>query len=255
MAKDPMEALRDKIDDLQRQIQELTAKGTYVPVLNAAPDASYPGNIWMYPDGKLNIRDKTGAVKQVALAAPSAPTSSNPTPPPQPKTYTNTWIAQWGQAYRQAGGPTGGNDRYLYHGDSGESSYNGLQHSLIGFNYSSIQSGLASSTIKKVEIWISQVHTYWNNGATQWVGLHNNSSQPGTYGGVYKDLISSYHVNPSSSGWHTISTEFGSRIRDNVAKGVILSAPNHDRSFYGYANGGSGTPSEQMPKIRFTYVK
>jgi hypothetical protein len=252
---DPVEVLLGKINDLQRQIQELATRGIIIPVLNTAPNTAYPGNIWMYPDGKLNIRDKTGTIKQVALGSASAPTGTNPTPPPQPKTYTSTYRATWGQAYRSAGGPTGGDDRMLYHGNSGESSYNGRQHSLIGFAYSTIASNLAGSTIKKCEFWIYQVHTYWNNGATLWIGAHNNASQPGTYGGIVHDQISSFHVNPGQAAWHTVSTEYGSRLRDGTAKGVSLTAPSDDRTYYGYAHGGSGTPTEQMPMLRITYVK
>jgi hypothetical protein len=252
---DPTERMAAQIRDLQRVVQELVTRPAYVPILNTAPSADYTGNVWMYPDGKLNMRMKDGTIKQVALAAPSAPTTTNPTPAPQPVTHTGTWRAVWGQAYRQAGGVTGGNDQMLYHGDSGESSYNGLQKSLIGFPYATIATALSGSTIKKCEFWIYQVHTYWNNGGTQWVGAHSNASQPGSYGGVVHEQISSFHVNPGQASWHTVSTEFGSRLRDGSAKGVLLTAPTHDRTYYGYAHGGSGTPTEQMPMLRITYVK
>jgi hypothetical protein len=251
----PADDFASQIADLKRQIQELKAQPLYLPILATVPDASYAGNMWADPNGVLYFRRKDGTVRQITSAAAGAPTGSNPAPVAQPTTHQDTWIATWGQAYRSTGGKTGGDDRYLYYGNSGESSYNGRQKSLINFDYAAIQAALSGSTISKVEIFLQNIHTWSFSGATCFVGAQLNAagSAPGTYGGAVHDNISSFHTDRNRGAWHTVSTEFGQRLRDGTATGIILQAPNDSTTYYGYAAGfGSG---QTLPEIRITYIK
>lgn len=252
-SSDPIEELARRIGDIQKQITDLSSAPLRIPEIATDPDASYVGNIWTYPDGKLNIRLKDGAIKQYSPVAPAPPPSAPAPPSPQPITRQDVWGAAWGQAYRASGGFSGGNNSMLYWGSSGDS-YNGRQRSLVGFDYASIQSALAGSQVTGVEVYIDVRHTYWNNGGTLWLGMHSNTAKPGSWGGtIGRDFVSSLAVPNSGARWYSVSTEFGSRLRDGSARGITFQAPNDDRTYYGYAAGGPGSPS--VPKIRITYVK
>lgn len=251
----PADDFASQIADLRRQIQELKAQPLYLPILQANPDASYAGNVWADPNGVLYFMRKDGSIRQISSTAASAPTGTNPTPPAQPTTHQTTWASTWAQAYRNTGGHTGGDDRYLYYGNSGEGSYNGRQKSLINFDWAAMVTALSGATISAVELFLYNVHTWANSGATCWVGTQGNfvGSAPGTFGGATHDFVSSFHTARNSGGWHTISTEVGQRIRDGNSTGVILEAPNDSTTYYGYAAGfGSGLT---LPQLRITYIK
>ncbi len=253
-ARDSVDALGQRIEQLERQINALSTKPLLIPVLEAAPSGDYPGNMWAYPDGRLIVRMKDGTLKQFSSAAASAPSGTNPAPAPQPTTRTSEWISTWGQGYRASGGFTGSDNSKLQQGSSGDS-YNGRQRSLIGFDYASIQSALSGASITSVRFWIYSMHTWYYNGGTFWLGMHNNASKPGTWGGtVGRDFVTSIHIPNVGAGWYSLSNEFGASLRDGTAKGLTLQAPNDDRTYYGYAWGGPGTGS-QMPRISITYVK
>lgn len=252
----PEEQFQAQIDDLKSQIAELRSRPLYLPVLEAVPDASYAGNFWAYPDGRLVFRLKDGTLRQLSSASASVPAGSNPPPPPQPTTRIGTYTATWSQAYRESGAFTGGDSNNLYYGSSGEGSYNGRQKSLIGFDYATIASDLAGSTISSVKLYLFNTHTWFYSGATCYAGIHNNTAKPGTYGGSVHDFVSSFHTNNGGANageWHTVSNEFGSRLRDGSGKGVILQAPSSSTTYYGYAAAvGSGLPA---PKLQITYIK
>lgn len=251
---DEIDQLAAKLRQIEDRLSDLSTQPLLIPVLNADPGTGYAGNVWTYPDGKLNVRLKDGTVKQYSPVAPVAPAASNPTPVAQPTTRQTTWVAQWGQAYRASGGQTGADNSKLYQGNG--DSYNGRQRSLVGFDYASIQSALSGSNVTGVEIWVDVRHTWWNNGGVLWLGLHNNATKPGSWGGtIGRDLVSDFHVPNSGSGWYAIASEFGSRIRDGGAKGVTFQAPNDDRNYYVFTSGGPGTSSDRMPQLRITYVK
>lgn len=252
---DPVEEFARRIGDLEKRLVDLSTAPLLIPEVSADPDAAYPGNIWTYPDGKLNIRLRSGAIKQYAPIAPAPPPAPPPPPPPQPITYQNDWVATWGQAYRANGGMTGANNSLLYQGSSGDS-YNGRQRSLIGFDYASIQSALSGSQVAAVEFGVDVRHTYWDDGGVLRLGAHNNASKPGTWGGtIGRDEITNIQVPNSGMAWYSVSTEFGSRLRDGSALGVTFQAPNDDRNYYVYTSGGPGTPGDRMPILRITYIK
>jgi hypothetical protein len=251
----PQDDFAAQIADLKRQIQELKAQPLYVPVLQANPDTSYAGNMWADPSGVVYLRLKNGTIRQVATTAASAPTGTNPTPPAQPITRQGTWTCTWAQAYRNTGAKTGGDNRNLYYGNSGEGSYNGRQKSLINFDYATIAATLAGSTVSAVELYLYNIHTWANSGATCWIGSQGNfvGSAPGGYGGAVHDFVSSFHTARSTAGWHTVSTEIAQRIRDGNATGVTLEAPNDSTTYYGYAAGIGSNLS--LPQLRVTYIK
>lgn len=255
IGRTPEERFYQEIQKLQDRINQLESRPLQIPYLNADPSTDFKGNIWMFQDGRVHIRLADGTIKELVTSASSGGTSGTPNPavPAQPITTSKTWPATWSQAYRQSGGFTGSNQTYLYYGNSGDSAFNGTQHSLVGFDYADIQTFLAGSTINKVEIFLDSLHTWANSGSTCFFGMHTNATKPSTYGGVYKDLVSSAKLLRNEQAYHTLSTEFGQALRDGSAKGIILQAPNSSTSYYGYVAGvGSGLP---VPVLRVTYTK
>lgn len=249
------EALAQRIQRIEDTLLELSTGPLIVPIVDTDPPTNHAGNIWAYPDGKLNLRLKDGTIKQYTPVAPAPPPAPTGPAAPQPVTRQSVWDAQWGQAYRSNGGFTGGDNSKLYQGSSGDS-YNGRQRSLIGFDYASIQAALAGSQISQVEVWLYMSHTYWNNGGTVMMGMHNNTGKPGSWAGtIGRDDVTRFGVPKTGGVWRNISTEFGARLRDGSARGLTMQAPSDDRTFYLYAAGGPGTPSSTMPKLRITYVK
>ena len=251
----PEERFLEIIDGLQKRIVALEARPLQIPIVDTDPPETYKGNIWMFSDGRLHLRLNDGTIQEFTSGVSSGDSSGSAAPvvPPQPVQRETTWAATWSQAYRQSGGYTGGDQENLYYGNSGESSYNGRQSSLIGFDYANIQATLAGSVINKVEVYLYNEHTWLNAGATVWFGTHSNAAKPSTFGGVTASFISSGATKRSTGTWHVVSTSIGAVLRDGGAKGIVLQAPNDSTSYYGYASGvGSGTPA---PYIRITYTK
>lgn len=253
-ARDPITAIGQRMAEMQKQIDALSTQPLTIPVLMADPGTSYAGNIWAFPDGKLNVRLKDGSVVQYAKVATTANTGTNPTPPAQPITRQATWTAQWAQAYSAGGGFSSADNSKLFQGNG--DSVNGRQRSLIGFDYAAIATALAGSNVTGVRLWLYMADTWWDSGATFWMGMHTNSAKPGTFGGTFgRDFVTSGHVPASGGVWLPLATEFGARLRDGSSKGITLQAPNDDRQFYGYAWGGPGTGANQLPLLEITYVK
>lgn len=256
MGRTPEERFIDEINSLKQQIAELQARTIQVPVFNADPTTDFKGNIWMFQDGRVHIRLADGTIKELVTSASSGGTSgtSAPAVPAQPTVQVGEWEAVWSQAYRQSGGFTGSNPNYLYYGSAGDS-YNGKQTSLVGFDYAAISAALAGAVINSVEIGINNLHTWPSGGTTTYFGMHNNATKPSNYSGaaVVANQVSSAKVLRNQWAFHSVSTAFGSNLRDGVIKGIIIQAPNSTTSYYGYAAGvGSGlTP----PHIRITYTK
>src|ERR1041384_831899 len=158
----PEERFMEIINTLEQRIAALEAKPIQIPIVDADPSTDYRGNIWMFQDGRLHIRLPDGTMQELvgSMTSGSSTTTPKPVVPPQPVQTDFTWDATWSQAYRQAGGFTGGDAESLYYGDSGESSYNGRQSSLIGFDYANIQATLAGATVNKAGIYLFNKPTW-----------------------------------------------------------------------------------------------
>jgi hypothetical protein len=172
------------------------------------------------------------------------------------QTRVAAYDALWTASYRQSGPKRtdDGSSKYLYYGDSG-SSFNGNNRSAFGFNYASIASELAGSTLQKVRLNLTNVHAYWDNGVDIYFGIHNFAAEPASWagGGIPRSKIAHAHFGKPQNKWVNLPLDFAKAIRDGWGKGIVLEAPNSSREFYGFASGiGSGYA---IPRIEFTYVK
>jgi hypothetical protein len=254
-ARTPEERFLEIIDGLKQRIAALEARPLQIPIVDADLSSDYKGNVWMFSDGRLHLRLNDGSIVEFTSGTSGGGSSGTPAPPvpPQPITYETVWSATWTQAYRAAGGFTGGDNEKLYYGNSGASSYNGRQSSLIGFDYAAIATALSGATVNSVSVYLYNEHTWASSGATVFFGTHTNATKPGTFGGVVSNFVSSGSTKRSTGAWHAVNTAIGAQLRDGLAKGVVLQAPNDSTAYYGYASGiGAGPP---IPQIRINYTK
>lgn len=237
-----------------------------IPVLQSDPSTSDPTNLWMTTNGRLRGRYWNGAsytyidyplrsditAPPAVVAPPAAPARPSPI-----KTYKSTWTATWSQTYQASGAKRTDSkgENFLVYGNSGEGSY-GTQRALVGFDYAAIASALASSTIRSVQLKMTNVHAYWNSGVDVYFGLHNVTSEPSTWpsSGSLVDRKTA-HAKFGKPQTKTISlgVSFGNRLRAGQGKGLAIEAPSSSRDYYGFAGGvGSGyTP----PQLIITYAK
>lgn len=237
----------------------------YIPTLSTDPAASTGIQMWLRGDtGEMRARLANGTVQRyspvttttsTASSAPP-PTSAAPKPVPYvPKTRVFAWTADWAASYRQNGSKRTDNN-HLYYGRV--ESFNGLQRSLAGFP-GGIQTTLAAArSIKKVELYIQNLHTWSNAGGDISIWGHGYASEPASSPGV-GTLIGTYRFpkvgvrSPSTGGWFTVPVIVGARFASGYYKGITLYNSSTSVGRYGYARGISdgGTP----PRIRVTYVK
>jgi hypothetical protein len=252
-SSDPFEQIMSRITALEEALQLSRQNPLRLPVVNADPDVDLGANVWLMEDGRLRVRNAAGTIKEYApVGSPGGTTTTvpKPTPPAAKKTYVKTWAATWGQSYRQDNVKrTDTNHLYYGYGDS----FNGRGKSLVGFNYSDIASNLSGATVTKVEIFFHQVHAWWSNGGYVRFGIHNNTVEPATYGGVVRTNVSSAHFGKPEYKWITVATEFGIRFRDGTGRGILIDQLTSDKAFYGY--GAGINDSGYKPSIRITYVK
>lgn len=256
--------LKALMDRVKAELQ--TPSKFVVPFLQNDPDEKDPTNFWMTTTGRLRGRYWNGTVF-VYLDYPlrsdiTAPPAVTPPPPPPAKpaaarTFKTTWQAIWTQTYQGDGDKrtdSKGNN-YLVYGNGGDS-FNGTQRSLIGFNYGSIQSALSGSIIKLVQLRMTNVHAYWNNGVDIYFGMHNVTAEPASWpssGSLLLRRSVKQHFGKPQTKTVSLSGAIGSAFRSGSGKGLAIEAPSGDRDYYGFAAGlGSGyTP----PQLIITYTK
>lgn len=235
-------------------------QGRYtLPALGADPGAASQINFWVGEStGRLYVRGPNGVIASYNAIAVTDLTGTpvSPPPPPKPtnptkKTYTTTWNATWTESYQGDGNRRTNNNHLMY---GRYASDYGSQASQIGFNHAAIKTALTEATVSKVEIYLYNLWSYWNDGVDVYFGAHNNSSRPNTYSGQVKYRVSKAHYGKPQAGWRTISNWFGESFKSGTIKGVLLDPRDGARSYYGYAAGisdGGYTP----PRIRITYTK
>lgn len=246
--------------------ERLRPQSFVIPVLQNDPSTSDPTNLWMTTNGRLRGRYWNGSTwvymdypLRSDITAPPAvtPPPAPPARPTQIKTYKTTWTATWSQTYKGDGSKRTDSkgENYIVYGNSGDG-FNGTQRALVGFDYANILSTLASSTIKSVQLKMTNVHAYWNSGVDVYFGLHNVTSEPSSWpssGSLVDRKTAHSKFGKPQTKTIELGISFGNRLRAGQAKGLAIEAPSSSRDYYGYAGGvGSGyTP----PQLIITYAK
>lgn len=167
------------------------------------------------------------------------------------QTYTKTYSSTWTRSYQSDG------DSRIANGDMYQGYYdstNGNQRSLIGFNYSQIQSDLSGATVKTVKLTLKNKHFYWNYGGNVALGTHNYTSSPSSWSGsrVDESLMTSTWTKGAKKTV-TLASSFGTDLKSGDATGIAL-GPGNDNGldWYGYF---AGQNSGDRPVLTITYEK
>jgi hypothetical protein len=253
------------VKTLREEIERTLPSQFVVPVRASDPDTSDPTNLWMRADGRLRGRYWNGAafvyvdypMRSDITAPPAVPAyPALPAVPSQPVTRVGTYTATWSQTYQASGAKrtdTRG-ENFLVYGNEGNAY--GTQRALIGFNYALINSDLASSTIKSIQLKLQNVASYWNTGVDIFFGMHNVTSEPLTWpatGFLPLRRVVQAHLGPVDYKTIQLQMQFAQLLRTGGAKGIAIEAPTNARDYFGTAAGfGSGY---SPPQLIITYIK
>lgn len=164
-------------------------------------------------------------------------------------TYSATWTGRY----------NGSSSRISSNSDIYQGQYdgtNGNQKSVIGFDWATIKSDLAGSTILKVEVTMKNKHWYNNAGGTAVIGTHNSSaSSAPTSCPSLTDDRGRFSQWPKLATWTvTCENTIAEDIRDGTAKGLCIGpGPSTSHEYYGFFAGSND--SSGKPKLKITYQK
>lgn len=260
---DPVAELALRVRELEQKANAADSPKPFrIPVYAADPSTDDATNMWMLPDGRIRARHRNTAdtawvLREWVSTTPGGSGSGTaPAPPaPAPITRNGFYPAIWSQSYRQSGAArTDEGTVMLYYGSSGDA-FNGMNRSLIGFNYTTIASDLAGSTVLGCWLYLVNIHAWFDAGSDIHFGVHNYTSEPSTWagGGIPRSMVSKHHFGKPQAKTVPLPLYFATDIRDGIGKGVALESPSTSRSFYGYAAGfGSGY---DVPLLTVQYAK
>ncbi|PGA05637.1 hypothetical protein [Bacillus mycoides] len=168
------------------------------------------------------------------------------------QTYADTFWSSWTQTYR-----TSGTKRTDYRADKlvqgyyGEAEPWGLQRSLCGFG--DIQSKIAGSRIKKVELYLYAEHWWYYAGGTVVIGYHNHSNEPDRFGHSVYGAKYQRFTSRGQGMWIDMPIALGEGIRDGYYKGISIFADSYSRDYYGVFSGA--WDGGVAPRLKITYEK
>lgn len=198
----------------------------------------------------VRARDAAGNVSVTSTVSGG---TTAPSAPPAGTTFVLSYAATWSRSFNY-------NGRGEYDSWYGNSAFQGRYgggnlESMIGFNTGQIQSDLAGAqSYVSASIKLTYAHWYWNAGGIAIIGVHNNSSPPGSFVNTTPNLV-------QSGGWAagvTRTVQLPSNIcggfASGGASGVTLGpGPSTDLNYYGNAYGaGSGV---YQPILTLTFVR
>lgn len=233
-----------------------------IPILSADPPETDPTNLWMRWDGRLRGRRWNGAsysytdypLRTDITSPPAVPAyPAAPAQPPAPTTYVSTYQATWSQGYQGDDQQRANAVGYLSLPYGNDGTAYGQQKSLIGFDYASIVTDLTGSTVKQVQLTLSNTDSYAPSVAI-YFGLHAETAKPTTWpsSGIQRFLANDRWVRTETKTINLPLT-FATSIRGGTARGISIEAPSASLEGYGIAAGvNSGiTP----PQLTITYAK
>jgi hypothetical protein len=236
-----------------------------IPTLAADPPDGDPTNLWMRWDGRLRGRYLNGSGVWVYVDYPMRSDITSPPAVPAypaapalasaPLTYQNTYTATWSQGYKGDGTKRTDaiGETMLPFGNRNDG--NGTQRSLIGFDYSTIATDLAASTITGVQLRLVNLDSYWSRGVDIFFGIHNEPSEPTSWNAdnVVASRIASAHFGKPETKTIPLTLEFATRLRAGTGKGIAIEAPSSAIDLYGYASGVGS--AYDAPQLVITFAK
>lgn len=258
---DPNVVAIARIAALERAIVDLQSKSFRIPILDTDPPTDDPTNIWAFSDGRIRFRFRNTAntawvIKEIISTTAGSSTSATAKPAlgAAPQTQLKQYPAQWHQTYLGAGGQRTDSSTLIFYGNGNDG--NGRQRALVGVDYATAATDLASSTIKAVWLEIQALGAGdMTRGSDVYLGIHNFTAVQATWtgGGIPRSMVYRVHLNPNSKATLQLPLEFGTSLRDGWGKGIAFEVPTDALEFFGYAAGvGSGY---DLPTLVVEYAK
>jgi hypothetical protein len=258
---DPTVDAVKRIAAIEQAINDIQNSPFRIPVVDQDPGSDDPTNIWMFSDGRLRVRYRNTAntawvIREFVSTAPGSSTSATlkPAPGTVAKTQQKRYAAQWHQTYVGAGSQRADSSSLIFYGNANDG--NGRQRALIGFDYATAATDLASSTIKGVWMEIQTLGAGDSaRGSDVYFGIHNFTSVQATWAGgsIPRSMVYRVHFPTSEKILVQLPLEFATALRDGWGKGIALEVPSDALEFYGYAAGvGSGY---DLPTLVVEYAK
>ena len=174
------------------------------------------------------------------------------TPPPSTtptQTYTKSWAATAFQIYASDTQYSGSSSSYPIQGYNSATAGGNPMRTHIYFPYSTIQSALAGATINSVELYLLNVHTWYNAGGTAAIAMHNYASPQATFG--TSTAVVNEHFAKGEGKWVWLSGAVGTGFQNGTVKGISLNPGiTYNLEYYGYYGWAYGTPT-----LRIKYTK
>lgn len=222
--------------------------------LNGDEDLVMVTGITFQQDGSMSVSTKCPNQIETIDTGTGIPDGGGggiiPTPPPG--SLTKTYKCTWSQSYNQAGAKiNGGSHTFAYQGNDGK---DGNRMSLLGFNFTQIQTDIGGHDIISCTITLYYQHWWYPSGGTSLIGTHDSASAPPlvyptTFGGRVNT------ANWPRPGQKTINLglDIGKELRDGTATGLALGSPgvNTNKIYYGYASGFGAT---KPPVLTIVYA-
>jgi hypothetical protein len=258
---DPGVEASAQIAALRRAVIDLQNRPFRIPVLDADPSTDDPVNIWMFSDGRIRARYRNTAntawvIREWVSTAPGSSTSATAKPAlaAAPQTQQKRYAATWSMPYVGAGSQRTDSVTSLFYGNASDGY--GRQRSLVGFDYTTAGTDLASSTIKAVWLELQTLGAGDSaRGSDVYLGIHNFTAVQATWagGGIPRSMIYRVHLGAAEKVLVQLPLEFATALRDGWGKGIALEVPSDSLEFYGYAAGvGSGY---DLPTLVVEYAK
>lgn len=203
---------------------------------------------WAVEDMGLQASvDAVSSIAQMSFAGGGSGT-------PPVSSHTSTYKATWSGSYDSDNGPrSGGDGNYCYQGYV--SSTHGNQRSLVGFDYSAIQSALSGATVTGCKLTFKVNHAYWNDGATVRIGTHNYTAEPSSWNGtnVTEARISKTGCKSGVTYTVDLGTSIGGEFKSGSSRGISFGpGASNSYDYYCYIYGNSFSAE---PYLTFTYTK
>lgn len=256
-----IEQIGRKMSDMERRILELEQRQIRIPVLAADPPVASPCNIWLLHDGRLRTRKLNTAgnayvIDEWVRSAPGSSTSSTlpASPTAAPTSRQGVYPAVWSRSYKADGNArTDDGVTRLYYG--WRDATNGRNRSYIGFDYTTIASDLAGSTVQSVTLSIVNLDAASPTGSDVTFGIHNVSggTAPATWSGTVASNLDTENLRIQQKANVVLPLAFATYIRDGLGKGIAMEATDDSPTHAGYAAGFAS--GYDIPTLTIVYAK
>lgn len=183
--------------------------------------SDFPCQVWVNQLGPTAIFGADSSLFSGGGGSPGTPTT----------TTTKTYNATFAGAYRQNNQPTGGADvLFSGYGDS----FNGIQKSLVGFPYATIQSDLTGATVNSIFFKFKVQHTWLSSGSVLYIGTHIYTTEPGTWGSgnVNDGRLVSGTIKAGGTYQVPLGGSIAADFKSGAARGISLGPPPSTANLY-----------------------